>query len=129
RSGVPCIFASQSSLAEAAPPGTATILPWDPVASAAAAHTLLSDPLARDRHVETLATAAAGLTWASTASAMVQVYREAALAPVRDAATLSRDAAERERELNASHRVAAQRLIDEREHERQMYAQLNAEVG
>ena len=32
-SGVPCLFAPQSSLAEVAPPGTPTIVPWDPAAA------------------------------------------------------------------------------------------------
>jgi glycosyltransferase involved in cell wall biosynthesis len=127
--GVPCLFAPQSSLAEAAPEGTATILPWDPVQSAAAAYVLLSDRDARERHVQALAAAARGLTWRSTASAMVELYREAAVAPVRDAATLSRDATQSERRLTAAHEVVVQRLIDERRHAQRMYDELNAEVG
>jgi glycosyltransferase involved in cell wall biosynthesis len=127
--GVPCVFAAQSSLAEAAPEGTATIFPWDPVQSAAAAHTLLTDSEARAQHVQALARAAGKLTWAATASAMVDVYREAALAPVRDAATLSRDAVERERRLTAAHEAVVRRLIGEREHAQRMYDDLNAEVG
>jgi glycosyltransferase involved in cell wall biosynthesis len=126
---VPCMFAAQSSLAEAAPPGTATILPWDPAQSAAAAYALLTDPQARSQHIEALVATAKRLTWANAAAAMVRIYREAAVAPVRDAATLSRDAVERERELTAAHRAVAHRLIDEREHERGMYEKLNAEVS
>ena len=91
-SGVPCVFAPQASLAEAAPGETATIVPWDPAESAAAAHVLLTDAPARTRHVQALAAAGRALTWAATATAMVDVYREAAVAPVRAAATLSRDA-------------------------------------
>jgi glycosyltransferase involved in cell wall biosynthesis len=128
-SGVPCVFAPQSSLAETAPEGTATILPWDPVQSAAAAHALLADSGARARHVHALAAAARGLTWAAAATAMVEVYREAAVAPVRDAATLSRDAVARERVLTAAHNAVARRLVGEREHAQGMYDELNAEVG
>jgi glycosyltransferase involved in cell wall biosynthesis len=128
-SGVPCMFAAQSSLAEAAPLETATILPWDPIASARAAHALLVDDDARARHLDVLAAAARELTWAATARAVVQAYHEAALAPVRDAATLSRDAVARERALTSAHRIVIDRLIGEREHAQRMYDELNAEVG
>jgi len=127
--GVPCVFAPQSSLAKAAPEGTATILPWDPEASAAAAYALLTDASARKRHVDALAEAARRMTWASAAGAMVDIYREAAIAPVRDAATLSRDTAERESRLSFVDQAAARRLLGEREHAQRMYDELNAEVG
>ena len=127
--GVPCVFAPQSSVAETTPDGTATIVPWDPEASAAAAHVLLTDPGARARHVHALAAAARGLTWAAAAAAMVEIYREAAVAPVRDAATLSRDAVQRERRLSVVHVAEAKRLVGEREHAQRMYDELNAEVG
>jgi len=128
-SGVPCVFAAQSSLAEAAPRGSATILPWDAHQSADAAHPLLTDPDARERHVQALLAAAGRLTWQASAEAMVELYREAATAPVRDAATLSRDVVARERRLTAEHQVVVQRLIGEREHAQRMYDELNAEVG
>jgi|CZKG01.1.fsa_nt_gi glycosyltransferase involved in cell wall biosynthesis len=128
-SGVPCVFAPQASLDEAAPEGTATILPWDPAASAAAAYALLSDPGARARHVRTLAAAAGELTWAGAASALVGIYREAATAPVRDAATLSRDLVQREARLSVEHKLEAAQLVREREHAQRMYDELNAEVG
>ena len=127
--GVPCLFAPQSSLAQMAPEGTATIVPWDPEASAAAAQLLLTDAAARERHVQALAAAAGGMTWASAASAMVEIYREAAVAPVRDAATLSRDTAEREGKLSFVDQAQAKRLLFEREHAQRMYDELNAEVG
>jgi glycosyltransferase involved in cell wall biosynthesis len=127
--GVPCLFAPQSSLAEAAPERTATILQWDAEQSADAAYTLITDADARGRHVRALADAARGLTWAATATAMVEVYREAAAAPAREAATLSRDAVERERRLTAAHEVVVGSLTREREHAQRMYDDLNAEVG
>jgi hypothetical protein len=46
---------------------------------------------------------------------MVEIYREAALAPVRAAATLSRDAVEREHELMTAHEGVVETLIGERE--------------
>jgi glycosyltransferase involved in cell wall biosynthesis len=127
--GVPCVFAPQSSLAEAAPVGTATIVPWDPVASSAAAYALLTDPDAGEQHVSALAAAARELTWDAAASALVEIYREAALAPVRDAATLARDAVEREARLSVVHEIEARRLVGEREHAQRMYDELNDEVG
>ncbi len=128
-SSVPCLFAPQASLVEAAPAGTATIVPWDPVSSAAAAHRLLTDADARERHVSELAARARSLTWDAAAAAMVEIYREAALAPVRDSATLSRDLVKREARLSVQHEAEARRLVGEREHAQRMYDQLNAEVG
>jgi Glycosyl transferases group 1 len=127
--GVPCLFAPQSSLAEAAPDRTATIVQWDPATSADAAYSLLTNAEERDRHVRALAGAAGGLTWAATAVAMVEVYREAAAAPAREAATLSRDAVAREQRLTAAHMAVVRRLTEEREHAQRMYDDLNAEVG
>jgi glycosyltransferase involved in cell wall biosynthesis len=127
--GVACVFAPQSSLAEGTPEGTATILPWDEVRSAERVHALLSNAEERAQHVQALAEAAKALTWAGTAAATVDVYREAAQSSVRDAATLARDAVEREWRLTAAHEVVVRRLIGEREHAQRMYDELNAEVG
>ena len=127
--GVPCVFAAYASLAEAAPEGTAAIVPWDAEASAAAAHRLLTDSDAREHQVEALAERARTLRWDDTARAMVEIYREAALAPVRDAATLSRDVVEREARLSVQHVAEVSRLVGEREHAKQMYDELNLEVG
>jgi glycosyltransferase involved in cell wall biosynthesis len=128
-SGVPCLFAAQASLAEAAPPGTATIVPWDPKASAAAAYTLLSDADARRRHVDALAARARALTWDAAAASIVELYGEAAVAPVRDSATLSRDLVRREARLSVQHEEEVAQLVAEREHAQGMYDALNAEVG
>jgi glycosyltransferase involved in cell wall biosynthesis len=127
--GVPCVFAPYASLAEAAPDDTATIVPWDPVASAAAAYELLTNEAARDRHVRSLAERARTLTWDATAAATIAIYREAALAPVRDSATLSRDLVKREARLSVQHDAEVGQLIGEREHAKRMYDELNAEVG
>jgi glycosyltransferase involved in cell wall biosynthesis len=127
--GVPCVFAAVSSLAEGAAAKAATIVPWDPAESADAAYALLSDPVERDRHVGLLVEAAAELTWERAARATVEAYREAVAAPARVAATLSRDAVARERELLAAHDANVQALIDEREIVLDDYEELLAEVG
>jgi glycosyltransferase involved in cell wall biosynthesis len=128
-SGVPCVFAPQASLAEETPPGTAAIVPWDARASAAAVHVLLTDPAARAHQMQALAAAARKLSWARAAEAMVEIYRQAAVAPVRDAATLSRDAVRREARLSVEHKIEAAQLVREREHAQHMYDELNDEVG
>jgi glycosyltransferase involved in cell wall biosynthesis len=127
--GVPCLFAAQSSLAEGPIAEAATIVPEDPVLSAAKAYPLLVDPDARATHVRALAEAAHGLTWERAAAAMVEIYREAVRAPVRGAATLSRDAVARERELSAAHREVVQMLIGERELVLHDFNELLTEVG
>ena len=48
---------------------------------------------------------------------------------MRDAATLSRDAVQREGRLSVEHELEAARLVREREHAQRMYDELNAEVG
>ncbi len=128
--GVPCLYAAQSSLAEGAMGQAATIVPWDPAQSAAAAFPLLNDPQARARQVRLLADAARELTWERAAAATIEAYREAARAPMREATALSRDAIARERRLTAvHHKEVAQRLIDERELVLNDYNRLLAEVG
>ncbi|MGA8364215.1 MAG: glycosyltransferase [Solirubrobacteraceae bacterium] len=127
--GVPCLFAARSSLAEGPIAKAATIVPEDPVRSAAAAYRLLVDPDARAVHVRALVAATQGLTWERAATAMIEIYREAVRAPARVAATLSRDAVARERELSATHREVVQMLIDERELVLHDYNALLADVG
>jgi glycosyltransferase involved in cell wall biosynthesis len=131
-SGVPCAFAPQSSLLDVLPREAATIIPWDPDESALRLLELLRDDAARARHLELLVDAAKRHTWAAAAAAMVDVYRDAAVAPAREATALSRDELKREQELREL--VAAQdelvaRLVFERKHTQRMYDELHAEVG
>jgi glycosyltransferase involved in cell wall biosynthesis len=131
-SGVPCVFAAQSSLAEVLPVDQAAIIPWDSEQSAAKAFELLEDATTRARHVQALADAAKPLTWKASAEATVSVYKEAAVAPQREAQALSRDGVQREhelRELVAARDALMAKLEGEREHARRMYDELNAEVG
>lgn len=82
--GVPCVFAAVSSLAEMLPAQAATIVPWDPVQSAARVHPLLDLGPLRDAHVETLRATAASLTWDAAATVMLDAYRDALAIPDRD---------------------------------------------
>ena len=127
--GVPCLFAAATSLAEGAIGEAATIVAGDPARSADAAAKLLRDPHARAQQVELLSGAARDLTWDRAAVATVAAYREAAEAPVREAARLSRDAVARECALTAAHAETVQTLIDERELVLRDYNALLAEVG
>lgn len=130
--GAPCAFAPSSSLAEVLPSGTPVIVPWDAQESADRLHDLLTDDAARDRHVQAVAAAAAPLTWQASAAGIVEVYEEAAVAPIRVAAALSRDQVGREIERRAlieAHDALVRRLVAEREHAQHMYDDLHAEVG
>jgi glycosyltransferase involved in cell wall biosynthesis len=127
--GTLCLFAPQSSLAELAPAQTATIVPWDLEQSADVAHALLSDTDQRARLVDTLASVARKLTWAATAASLVDVYREAARAPLRDAATVAHELLADRQALIHDHDALVARLVQEREHARTMYDRLNTEVG
>jgi hypothetical protein len=131
-SGVPCLFAPQSSLTDVLPSELAAIVPWDARASAAQAYALLADPSASAQHVDRLAEVARGLRWETSAASTVEVYREASVAPTRDAAALSTDELRREHELSeliAAHDALVARLVGERQHAQRMYDELNAEVG
>jgi glycosyltransferase involved in cell wall biosynthesis len=131
-SGVPCLFAAQSSLAEVLPGQAATIVPWSVSESAQQALALLRDGEQRARHVERLAGEAQKLTWSAAAAATLELYEEAAVAPVREAIAMARDEVEREqtlRELIADQDAHVAQLVGEREHAREMYDALNAEVG
>jgi glycosyltransferase involved in cell wall biosynthesis len=131
-SGVPCVFAPRSSLAEVLPTEAAALVPWSPEESADSTYALLTDADERARQVQRLGTAARRLTWADAAAAIVEVYEQAAIAPVREAAKLSRDEVVREhelRELIAAQDAHVAQLVAEREHAQGMYDELNVEVG
>jgi glycosyltransferase involved in cell wall biosynthesis len=128
-SGVPCLFAAQASLAQVAPSGTAALIPWDVTQSAENVSALLGDSTLRERHIHALAHAARSLTWSAAATTLVEIYREAVIAPVRPAATLSRDATDRERRIDAVHEITVQKLEGERDRVQRSYEALIEEVG
>jgi glycosyltransferase involved in cell wall biosynthesis/GT2 family glycosyltransferase len=89
--GLPCLFASGTSLAEVLPSDIATLVPWDAEASADAVIGLLHDGQARSEHVRTLRMASARFTWRRTAQSLDQVYREAAASPTRHVTRMALD--------------------------------------
>ncbi len=127
--GVLCAFAPQASLAEVAPEEASTIVPWDVARSAERVSELLGDPAARRLQIDTLARAAHSLTWSATATSLVDIYKESILAPVRAAATLSRDAIDRERRIDAVHAVTVRRLEGERDRVQRSFEELIEDVG
>lgn len=100
RTGVPCLFAPQTSLAELLPVEAANLVPWDPASSAENVLPLLREGEERRRHLELLDQAVRQAPdWDAHAAALVEVYERAASAPVREASAVAWEALEREREL------------------------------
>lgn len=85
----PCLFASQTALAEILPSELATLIPWDPSASARRVSDLLTRPDAISAHVVATRRAGRRFTWQSTAESLIQVYGAAATAPAREASQLN----------------------------------------
>ena len=85
----PCLFASQTALAEILPSELGTIVPWDPSASAKRVHDLLAGRESIEAHVRAIRRAGQRLTWQSTAETLLDVYGAAAAAPAREAARLA----------------------------------------
>jgi glycosyltransferase involved in cell wall biosynthesis len=84
RAGLPCLFAPQASLTELAGQA-ATLLPWDPHASAVAVLPLLADGPERRRHLGQLR-ALELPSWEDTAKQLVEVYERAIAEPPSEAA-------------------------------------------
>ena len=84
RANLPCLFAAQASLSELAG-AAATLVPWDPHASAAAVLPLLGPGPARDGHLETLQALSAP-TWSEVAQQLLAVYEQALTGPGPEAA-------------------------------------------
>ncbi len=82
--GTPCVFASQTSLAETLPASAASLVAWDPVASARAVAPLLEAGPARTRHVEALRAAGGLYRWDQTAAELVGIYEAVVAAPAVD---------------------------------------------
>jgi GT2 family glycosyltransferase/glycosyltransferase involved in cell wall biosynthesis len=87
----PCLFAAQTALAETLPAELATLVPWNPRASAERVHHLLSTPQAIAEHIRAIHRAAGHFTWQSTAESLVDIYWTAAASPARDATRLGEE--------------------------------------
>jgi len=98
-SGVPCLFAAQSSLSELLDRDLATLIPWDPARSAELAFPLTHEGDERRRHIDGLLQSAQALRWADCASATVAAYHKAVAAPYRASSEDPWQALEREREI------------------------------
>jgi GT2 family glycosyltransferase/glycosyltransferase involved in cell wall biosynthesis len=85
----PCLFASQTALAETLPAELATLVPWDPSASAASVHHLLEDREACAAHLRAVRQAGLRFSWKATGEALVDVYWAAAASPAREATRLA----------------------------------------
>lgn len=102
--GRPCLFASQTALAETLPATTATLIPWDTEASAARVLHLLDSPTAAAAQVNAIRRAGERFTWRSTGEALLETYRIAAASPARVASQLALDLARVEIERDESER-------------------------
>jgi GT2 family glycosyltransferase/glycosyltransferase involved in cell wall biosynthesis len=100
----PCLFASQTALGEILPRELATLVQWDPSASAAGVHDLLSQPAAIAAHVRATRRAGGRFTWESTARSLLEIYHLAAAAPAREAARLAEELAQLELEREEAER-------------------------
>jgi len=83
--GVPCFFAPVTSMGELWPAEAALIEPWDPTITAGRIARVLSDPEARERHVQVLRDTAAQYTWAATAETLLATYEEILREPINPA--------------------------------------------
>jgi len=97
--GVPCLFASQSSLAELLPAELATLSGWDIEQAGARANELLVDESARERHVEAARRVASEFRWQSCGQQTVAAYRRAINSTARESARVAWEALSREAEI------------------------------
>ena len=100
----PCLFASQTALAEILPVELATLVPWDPSVSARRVNDLLARPESVKEHVRAIRRAGGRFTWQSTAESLLDVYRAAAAAPAREAARLAEELAQVQTEREEAER-------------------------
>jgi GT2 family glycosyltransferase/glycosyltransferase involved in cell wall biosynthesis len=100
----PCLFAAQTALAETLPTELATLVPWNPQASAERVHHLLSTPEAITEHIRAIRKAGQRFTWQSTAEALVDIYWAAAASPARDATRLADELQQVEAERDEAER-------------------------
>jgi glycosyltransferase involved in cell wall biosynthesis len=96
QAGVPCLYAATGALAELAGPQAATLVPWDPDASADAVAPLLEPGQARERHVRVLRNAADATSWSKCTPMLRSVYEQAVASPYRTSAPRVAEELERE---------------------------------
>ncbi len=103
RAGIPCLFASHSSLEELLPSGLSLLTKWDADASARRVIEVLSDTDKRRDHIDELKAAAAQYTWDKTGLELSGLYKHTCSLPASNHAELraefSRQQAELEQQL------------------------------
>jgi hypothetical protein len=102
--GRPCLFAAQTALAETLPYELATLVPWNPSASAERVSHLLRVPDAAAAQVRAIREAGNRYTWKSTGESLVDTYFATAASPARDAARMAADLAQIEYDREESER-------------------------
>lgn len=88
--GVPCMWAAGTSLRELLDDDPASLVAWDPAASAERALELLRDERARERNVGLIRRAGERLTWDATAARLLDIYEQTCDAPGAAAGALYR---------------------------------------
>jgi glycosyltransferase involved in cell wall biosynthesis len=97
--GTPALFAHVSSLRGTLPADAATLVPWDPRASAERVLEILREPAAAEALVARVRAAGGALSWAATGEALVAAYHDAVRLPVPPAARLAADVARLEHDF------------------------------
>jgi hypothetical protein len=108
--GTPALWAAQTSLAEVLPPEAATLVPWDPAASADAVIDVLRDRTRAAELLDQVNRAGARFRWDRTASELVEIYREAGERPAREARLVAVETDELEAERDELERKYAELL-------------------
>jgi glycosyltransferase involved in cell wall biosynthesis len=102
---VPCLFASQSSLADLLPAELSTLDGWNLERSSALASRILSDEQARTRHIEGLRGAADAYTWRRCAEGTIEAYHRAVASRQVSSGRAAWEALRREQEIVRLDRV------------------------
>jgi glycosyltransferase involved in cell wall biosynthesis len=105
--GVPCLFAARSSLREVVAERLATLVCWDPKASAIRVAELLVNGPARNTHVDGLREDAARWRWDELAPKLLETYERTARMPVAPATGLAW------RAIDDELAMAAERMVHE----------------
>jgi glycosyltransferase involved in cell wall biosynthesis len=85
--GVPCFFAWHTALSETLPPSTATLVPWDPAASADQIAPVLASPERRRALTHAVQAAGSRLRWDRTAVEVLHAYEAMLVQPPRQLST------------------------------------------
>ena len=104
----PALWAAQASLGEVFPPEAATLVPWDPEASADAVIEVLRSPQRAAELLAHVRRAATRFRWDRMGHELVDIYREAIDRPTREARVLAAENNDLELERNELQRKYAE---------------------